>query len=805
MRYFMIFVFFLSLQVSAQETGTIQGRVTGGADNTYTVLLKRSADSGLVKVELADNAGNYVIEHIAYGRYFIEVAYMSDILSHTAAFELNTRSYACADIPVKNKAADLKEVQVVAQKNIVERKLDKIVYNVENTLEPPSNDALAVMQKAPGLTVDADGNISMRGKKGVMVMLNGKMTYLSGPQLANLLKTTTANQIAKIEVISNPSSKYDAEGNAGIVNIVLKKDQRQGLNGMVVLSYGIGKYHKSVEGINMNWKKGKVNVFASYNYFNDKGYNDLTLYRQFYTNGVYDGAYRQHNYLLFPNYGNLGKLGVDYNVSKKTIIGFVSNVTANRFDPDGDNRSIVEDAAGNVASYYTSQSRSKERWYNFGVNGNLKHTFDSVGTELSVDADYAQYGSRADQLFTTKYFDLQNREYKAPYLLAGDVNSLLRIKALKADFVLPFSNNRKLELGAKSSLVNADNNLAYYNATASPRVFDSSQSNHFIYSENINALYSTFSIEQKKTSMQLGLRAEQTVSEGHQLINGNRFYRNYWQLFPTLFVTHNFNERHDLGISLSRRIQRPSYDQMNPVRLFIDATTFKEGNPYLVPQNSYLAEVSHTFKQKYLTTFSASLINKSITEVLIPDDNHTNITIQTHKNINQQFLYSLNFSVPIKITKWWNTTNEATVYYTKYVGQLANFNINSGTASFNAKTIQTFTLPRSFTAQLDAFIQYGEYYTFSTIDAYGAVNLSIQKMFKDKRSNLKLSATDIFFNSQFTGSSTYNNYHEQFHVSRNSQIVSVSFSYRYGNNNVPRARQRGTGADDEKQRAGKSS
>ncbi len=794
----------LALNTQAQSTGNIQGKVVSGEKSSYAVLLKKSSDSTLVKAELTDNTNKYLLETIAYGSYFIDVSYLGTIVASSERFELNAKNYELPDITIKEKATELNEVQVVQPKNIVERKLDKIVYNVENTLEPPSNDALTVMQKAPGLTVDADGNISMRGKKGVMIMLNGKQTYLSGPQLANLLRTTTANQISKIEVISNPSSKYDAEGNAGLVNIVLKKDQRQGVNGMVVLNFGMGKYHKAVEGVNINWKKDKINIFASYNYFNDKGYNDLSLYRQFYTNRVYDGAYRQHNYLVFPNSGNLGKLGVDYNVSKKTIIGFSGNVTANSFDPDGNNKALVEDSAKNLTSYYTSESRSREKWYNFGLNGNLKHTFDSAGTELSVDADYAQYGNKADQFFTTKYFGLDDVENRPRSLLAGNVNGLLTIDALKADFVHPLGNNQKLELGAKSSLVNADNNLAYYDASGPVRVFDPLQSNHFIYSENINALYTTYSVEKKKTNVQLGLRAEQTVSKGHQLINDSSFSRNYWQLFPTLFVSHNFNERNDLGLSLSRRIQRPSYDQMNPVRLFIDATTFKQGNPYLVPQNSYLAELSHTYKQKYLTTLSASIINNSITEVLIPDENHSNITIQTHKNINQQYLYSLNISVPVKIAKWWNTTNEATVYYSQYVGRLADFAINSGIVSFNAKTTQTFTLPKSYTVQLDGFIQGPERYTFSTSEAFGAVNLSVQKLFNDKRSNLRLSATDIFFNSQFTGSSTYLNYHEQYHVSRNSRTVSLSFSYKYGKTSVPRVRQRVTGADEEKQRAGKS-
>jgi len=795
----------LSFNACAQSSGKIRGKVIAPEKNIYTLLLKKTEDSGLIKAEVTDNAGNFLFENIPYRSYFIEVSFLDSILYRSAPFALSSKEATLDDIKIVPHDVAIQEVSIVAQKSIVERKADKIIYNVENTLEPPTIDALAVIQKAPGITLDGDGNISMRGKKGVMVMLNGKLTYISGAQLANLLRTTTASQISRIEVISNPSSKYDAEGNAGIVNIVLKKDQKQGVNGMIVMSYGMGKYHKAVEGVNINWKRKRTNVFASYNYFNDKGFNNLMLRRQFYTNGVYEGAYRQHNYLVFPNQGNLGKLGIDHNLSSKTVIGIAGNVTANDFNPDGNNRSQVENTAGSDVSYYTSQNNSREKWYNFGINGNIKHTFDSGGAELSADVDYAQYGSHGIQQFVTKYYDLNDVENKSRYLLTGDVKSLLTINAAKADLTLPLSNGRKMEMGAKSSLVHADNDLAYSNSSSGTAVFDPTQSNHFIYSENINALYTTYSAEKEKWSVQAGLRTEQTVAAGHQLINDQRFYRNYWQLFPTLFLTHKANEHNDFGLSLSRRIQRPSYDQMNPIRLFIDATTFKEGNPFLVPQNSYQAELSHTYRQKYLTTFSASYVNKSITEVLIPDEHHSNITIQTNKNINEQLLYSLNVSVPVQIAKWWSTRSEATLYYSHYTGQLANFNINSGTTSFNAKTIQTFTLPRQLSLQADAFIQGREQYSFSSSGAYGAVNLSMQKTLKNKRSTLKLSATDVFFTAQFSGSSTFTNYYEHYHVNRNSRVVSLSFTHRYGKTGLPRIRQRGTGSDDERQRAGKSS
>lgn len=799
---FIVLLVFL-FPLSAQNQGSIAGKIQHAEENYFLLVLKKSQDSSIVKTEYTGNGNAFLFEQIPFGSYFLEISAFNFKDTQTPIFNLDKNMLSLEPIKVEENINSLKEVTIVAQKSIVERKMDKVIYNVENTLEAPTNDALAVMQKAPGITVDQDGNISMRGKRGVMVMINGKMTYLTGGQLSNLLRTTTANQIAKIEVISNPSSKYDAEGNAGIVNIVLKKDSKQGTNGMIVLSYGHGQYHKAAEGININIKGKKVSLFASYNYSNNKGFNDLRLYRRFYKNQVLQGAYNQNNYLLFPSNNNIGKIGIDYNISPSFVVGAVANLSLTQFNPKGNNISYVENGQSINESYYTSDHYSKENWNNYSINLNAKKTLDSLGQEITADVDYAQYTNKADQNFNTHFYTLDNLEYKNAYLLRGDVLGNLSIKAFKLDYVKPFKKDIKLETGAKSSFVIADNNLAYYNQSAGTSIFDSTQSNHFIYSENINALYVSLAKERKNTSIQVGLRAEQTIAKGRQLLNDSAFNRNYWQLFPTFFLTQKINQNHDLGLSFSRRIQRPGYDLMNPIRLFIDATTYKVGNPYLVPQNSYMMELSHTFRQKYLTTLSATFINKSITEVLIPDEKQNNITLQTNKNINQQFLYSLNFSVPIKITDWWSMNNDATVYYSHYQGKLANMDINSGTASFNCKSIQTITLPKAIALQIDAFYQHTENFSFSTTRPFGAVNVALQKSFLQKKATLKLAFNDIFYNSRFSGSAIYTDYYEQYRVRRDSRTVVLSLSYRYGKTSVPSLRRRATGAEDEKQRAAK--
>ncbi|MEZ5047662.1 MAG: outer membrane beta-barrel protein [Chitinophagaceae bacterium] len=805
MKHFLFILFSIACfqkGIAQHELGILSGSIASEESN-FVVVLKKATDSTIIKSELTDPNNQFIFQNIAYGHYFIEIYFLNKIQKKVHDIHINSATQSIPAINVEIKSHELNTVKISDQKPLVERKNDKLIYNVENSLEAPSNDALTVLQKAPGIIVNQVGSLSMRGKQRVNVLINGRMTYVSGEQLSNILKTTTASQIAKIEIISNPSSKYDAEGSAGIVNIILKKDQRVGTNGLIIMSGGYGKYYKSTNGININSRGKKLNVFASYNMANNLGFNDLKLHRKFYQNNLLQGAYRQSNYLLFPSSTHILKAGFDYQLNTTSELGFVASATSTAFKPKGDNLSYVENNLGIDTSYYTSSNRSDERWNNISLNGHYVKRYKQ-GAELSSDVDVVKYLNTSDQDFTTHYYNLQHQMTNNPYFLKGDFNGRLSIYSAKIDWTMPLTKNSKLESGLKSSLVSADNNLSYLNLLNGNYFFDSSQSNHFLYEENINAIYSSISTEYHKHAIQIGMRAEQTRAKGLQKINGNEFDRNYWQLFPTVFYTYQHSNTHQFGFSASRRIQRPSYESMNPIKLFIDANTYKTGNPYLVPQNSYIIELNHTYKQKLITTLAANITNKSITEVLIPDETQNNITIQINKNINKQYNYSLSFSLPTTVAKWWSMSNETSLYYTLFDGFLANMAIHSGNTSFNAKSIHQFTLAKHYKLQLDAFVQYKQTFTFSKLNTFGGVNLAIQRNVYKNRLQCKVSANDIFYTMRFRGSSSYTNYYESFNVQRDSRTIILTLSYRYGKNTVPGANRRNTSAEDEKQRAGKN-
>ncbi|MDF2453348.1 MAG: hypothetical protein K0S26_2852 [Bacteroidota bacterium] len=765
------------------------------------IQLLRSSDSSLVKNEFTDEKGTFAFNDTKEGSYFIQAnvlgykSYLSQLIDVKDNVQLN-------DISLQKSEVDLKEVAVIARKPYVEREKGKVILNVENSINAAGSSAFELIEKAPGVRVDNNDNVNLNGKSGIAVWIDGKPTPMTGTDLANYLRGIPSSSIEKIEMISNPSARYDAAGSA-IINIKLKKDKRVGTNGSISSSYGQGVYMKTNNSLSLNHRNKKVNVFGSYNYAYREAFSHLKLDRRFYQNDTFIGAYNQDNYIKFDFNNHIARAGVDYFANKNNTFGFVVSGVSNKFNPTGDNVADVYDQTNTKSSTYTTKNRSRDNWYNYSANFNYKHSFDSLGTELSTDLDYAHFGSQIEQNFTTRYFDLNNEEYLNPYLLHGDIDGGLNIYSIKNDFVKTLKKEFKLEAGQKSSYVVADNKLSFYNRSNDLNIFDSSKSNHFIYTENINAVYTTLSKDYKKWSTQLGLRCEHTSVSGKQLVNNTSFANNYIQLFPSAFIGYKFSEKNGLEFNYSRRINRPSYEQLNPFKFYIDPTTYKEGNPYLMPQTTESFELTHVFKQKIFTTLGFGRTNKNITEVIAPADDQPKITVQTNKNLAQVDVYALNCSLPIDVTKWWHMTNEINSYYASYTGNVANTPLkNIGNLNFNINMVNTFNFTSTFSGEVSAYYQTKEVYAFDVINPRWFFNLGLQKKLWNNRATLKLNVNDILYTNQTTADVTFTDYREHFVVQRDSRVVTIAFTYKFGKSSVPGSKKRQGGADDIKQRAG---
>lgn len=769
----------------------------------FPVYLHRAIDSTLIKMEITREDGSFLFQAIQPGNYFIRI-HSEEAEKYSVEAFLLEKDVKLNDIVLTALVKTIQEIHVTAKKPYIERAQGKLILNVENSINGAGSSAFEILEKSPGVSISGSDNISLNGKQGIVVQIDGKITPMSGSELANYLRGIPSSAIEKIELISNPSAKYDAAGTA-IINIKLKKDTRIGTNGNIQLSYGQGVYPKTSEGISINHRNKKLNVYGSYNFSYRKGFNKLVLNRSFYQNDTFQGAYNQNNNILFPVKNHIARAGIDYNINKKNSLGLVVNGVSNKFNPQGINNSDVIGANQTPISRFETQNRSFDNWYNFSTNVNYKRIIDTLHSEITADADYAHFGNATEQNFTTRYFNLNNTEFQQPYMLYGDIRGGLDIYSLKADLVKNLKKDHKVETGIKSSYVIADNNLRFYDRSSGTDVYDTTKSNHFIYKENINAAYINWNKEYKNWTFQAGLRTEHTHVTGKQLVNNHSFDTSYLQLFPNVFAGYKINDKNSIEINYNRRIDRPGYDQLNPFKFYLDPTTYKEGNPYLKPQTTHNLELAHLWNQRIYSTVGISRTVNNITEVIAPTSAQQNVTVQTNVNLDKVDLYYGNISIPVDITKWWNSSNNINAYVAQYTGDVAQTRISrKGNFAFNLNTVNTFTIGKTVSAELSANFRSREIYAYDLIQPIWFVSAGVQKKFLNNRAIVKLNVSDIFFSNKVTADVAFTDYKESFVVSRETRVATISFSYKFGNTNVQGSRRRNGGAEDLKQRVGGS-
>lgn len=801
-----VIVCFLLLSFQASATVEINGIVVdenGDPIVTANVILLDENAKQLVKSTLTDESGSFFLDDIEGGKYILKVTMLGYAEYNSETLTVIDDNIELGKLKMTAKANRMKEVTIRTKRPLIEVYADKLVVNVENSIINAGSSAMEILSRSPDVNVDNNDNISIKGRQGVNVMIDGKQIAVSGTDLANMLKGMPSNTISKIEVISNPGAKYDAAGTAGIINIVTKKDKSSGFNGSVNASYSQGIYPKTSAGINLNYGSKKVRTYLNYNYGYRKVFNQLQLNRRFLDNNdAVQFAYVQDNFLKIAYNSHNVSFGTDYIVSERTTIGIAATVGATLLDLMADNKSEAQDGNVDVLYYFNTDGHNDQQHYNYTLNGNLRHDIDKDGQQLSADIDYARYWNNSMQNFNTRYINRDGSDYQPAYFMRSDLDGITQIRTVKADYTLPLKKKMRLEAGAKASYVTSDNEPLFYEKTTGDYQLDEKRSNHFIYKENINAGYVTLNKNWEKWSTQVGLRVENTNIIAEQITLDSVYERSYTQLFPSLMVQRALSENHSLGVTLSRRIQRPNYQQLNPFKFFIDNTTYKEGYPYLRPALTYSVEARHIFKKRFATTITYNITTDDITEVIQPSETEDSITVQTNKNLARVESYSISGAYPFQITKWWSNVTNFNLYYNHFTGNVANTNLSNGSPAFTISTNNSFTLPKGFAAEVGLWFQSPQVYGFMKLEEMWMLNLGLQKqVFKDK-GTIKLNVQDLFWTGPPSATSKYNAYIESFDVLRDTRQVSLSFSYRFGNNKISGVRRRRSGAEDEKNRVG---
>ena len=797
-----VFIWLMSIfgRISAQTTAenfSLSGSIKSEQLNQLEINLFNS-ENRLIKTEITDQKGKFTFEDLPTGNYFLKINKNGAEMYSSENLSVN-KTTTLPLIQLNEKA--IEGVVITKTKPYIERQEGKMILNVENSIAATGNSAFEVLEKAPGVNIDGNDNISLRGKGNLLVQIDGKNTPMTGTDLANYLRGIPSSSVEKVEFITNPSSKYDAAGTS-IINIKLKKDQRKGTNGSASVALGTGKFIKNNNNFSINHRNKKVNIFANYGYAYREFYNHLVLDRKFYDdNQNFQKAYLQDNFLKFNFRNHIAKAGMDYYMNDKNVIGFSVGFVSNKFDPKGDNSSTVLGSNSLPESTFTSQNRSNDHWKNASFNLNHKYTIDSLGSELTTDFDYINYANTSLQNFYTRTYEVDG-SLRSSDLLKGDITGKLNIFSLKSDLTKAFKNNWKLESGVKASFVKADNDMQFFDASSGTSIVDANKTNHFIYEENINAVYGNVSKKWKKFSTNFGLRMENTNVTGTQITTNQINRKNYTQLFPSAVFSYDLNEKNNIELNFSRRITRPSYNQLNPFKFYLDPTTYKAGNPDLNPQTTMNYEFTYSLNNKYFATLSYSKTSDNITDVLKPTVENGNIVVvQTNDNLSSASYFGLYLIAPVKVTKWWDMNNSANFYYGSYTGNIADTSIkNQGNFTFNANSINSFKLGNGFTAELTGNYRAREVYAYMNLKSNWFLNIGAQKKFKNN-STLKFSFNDIFFTSNPEASNVYSNYIENFVVRRETRVATISYTYNFGSSKNGQPRKTG-GAEDLKQRIG---
>jgi hypothetical protein len=770
------------------QTGSIQGQILNTQKKPIAaaaVLLLTKKDSSTQKTVVTDEAGNFTIDLVKEGDWLLLVNAVGYKKYYSAAINTSQQKIQLPAIILEDASAkELASVVVVANKPYTEQKVDRTIVNVDALISNTGISALEVLEKTPGVMIDENGNITFKGKQGVLVMIDDKPTYLSPADLAAYLKSLPSSALDKIELMDMPPAKYDAAGNAGVINIKTKKTKTKGFNGSVAASYGQAYYWRTNQSANLNYYTGKVNIFANIGYNINNGARDLDVNRAYFnSSGTLTSVFKQENYFAPVGKGPNYKLGFDYYISPKTTWGIVytgSGWDRTEFRPT---YTHIYNGAGKLDSSINASSNSDMSFRKHGLNLNYTHKFDSLGKTITFDLDYINYHTNNEQGFLNEVYNSDGVQKSTQFTLAL-LPSDISIYAAKTDYSQPLPGKAKFEAGLKSSFVNSDNEAQYFLVNGGSRTVDYNNTNHFIYKENINAAYVNLNKEFSRITVQSGLRMENTNGSGHQFGNALRpdssFENHYTNLFATLYVSYKMDSTGNniLTLSYGRRIDRPNYQNLNPFVYILDKFSYFAGNPFLRPQFSNEYKLSYTYKNK--VTIAALYNHISDVQVETIEQNGS-IFISRNGNIGSYDFISLSGNATLHPAKWWTLILYAEYNYNKYQGALYSGQLNSTSNWLYTNINNQFVLGKGWSAELSGFYCGPAIYAQFDKIPFGQVNPAIQKKILKDKGTVKLSGRDIFNTNTSAGNiNNIPNVQASFRNNFYNQSFTIGFTYSFG-------------------------
>lgn len=694
----------------------------------------------------------------------------------------------------------LKEVKIISNKPTIERKIDKVVFNVENSIAASGGTVWDALTKAPGVQTGFEESISLNGKS-VLVYVDNKILRLSGEDLSNYLKSLPSDNISKMELIANPSSKYDAEGGA-IINIISKKSITQGLNVNLNSAYNQSKYGSYNWGSNFNYRKNKVNIYGSYNYSDSKkNYSDdeYIIYDNVNDYALWVNAKRGYRKRQTSNY----KLGVDYSISDNQVLGILFTGFNSNFLRDNNViTNIFNDHKLSIDSTLKTHNKADGPTNRYSFNFNYKIKLDTLGQSLNFDFDFAPYKNKGNQAISN--ITLLPDGTQAPDLF--NVNTIskqkINIWSGKVDYSYAFNKTWSFDAGLKYSSIETNNSFAYFNLVTGSPILDLSKSDNFNYTENTFAQYLTLNGQINKFNIQAGLRGEYTMTNGHSITLDTSNVSKYFRLFPTVQIIYSIATDHDLNLAYSYRITRPDYWRLNPFKYYSSPYTYLEGNPALKPAYIQDIEIGYTYKQQNNITFFRIQTNGMFSNITV-QDNVNKIFYDTQQNLNKSIETGFYLSVPVTAFKWWEMNYFVQGSYKQESSNYLQGSYNYHTLFIYLNTSQSFVInaKAGLKADISAWYSSPSIQGIFKLNRTNDISAGIRKNIFGNHGTIKLAVNDILYGNAYRVKVDYLNQHNGFVEKNDTRQISLSLTYKFGNIKLASARTRSTAAEDETKRA----
>jgi iron complex outermembrane recepter protein len=799
---------FVTLQhASAQNTVSIVGTIRNDKKEAVvgaTVVLTKVKNGSIVKTAITDAEGKFELEPLKFDTVKLTALLvgMGKYVSENIILNADNQRVELKDITLTPLSNELQEVTVKSQKAFVVQKIDRMVVTPDALISNAGVTALEVLEKSPGVMVDMNGVISLKGKTGVVVFIDDKPTQLAAADLAGYLRSIPSGTIETIEIMTNPPAKYDAAGNAGVINIRLKKNRSMGFNGGVNLAYGQGRHFRTNNSVNFNYRINKFNFFSTLSANQNNSYQDLTIERRYFTpTGAPASAFTQNSLIEPEGRGFSAKLGVDYYANAKTTWGLVISAFNNPTFRNVTNNASVFDERKAVVTLVEATNPFDAVLKNGSVNLNFTHKIDAKGQEISANLDYIDYKSTIFQTLTNSTFQ-PDRTLVGTTVLTSELPSDISIRTAKVDYARPLSMGGKFEAGAKTSFVKTNNLADFFDVMNGKRVPNYEFSNNFKYDENINALYANYSRDFKKWSVQAGLRLENTQIRGQQLgnpvVKDSSFTQQYTEPFPTFYLQYRPDSanKHVWGLSIGRRIDRPNYKDMNPFTYPLDRYTLYGGNPFLKPTFSINVELSHTFNN-----FSTLTLQYSRADNVIFETNEQRGTTFYSRpgNFSQQIAYGVAANGAYPIKKWWTLQWYASLINFTFRSQVYTETLDASRFYWVVMPTNQFTINKLWSAELAGNYQSTVLSGQFLVQPIGAVRAGISRKIMKEKGSLKLNVSDVFYTNQIEGTiRNIANSSANWFSYLDTRVVTLAFSYRFSKGQNLKIRQSGASESEQK-------